>query len=184
MLYDCAAASCTLSSRQPSSIWVFAGSTSTSMQRRHSEHALRPQKSTHRLAIADICRTSHHDVKISPGWWGWEVHAHPPFSLLPSRRKLQCRSCWEADTLPVFHPLPYMYSVFTTVPRRVSDHDLFCIWIWIRINCQKKWKKLLFYIFQTNQIISPLLFYLRRTVPTGTYVIPWYSSFLDKKDGN
>ncbi len=29
-LNDCAAASCTLSSRQPSSIWVFAGSTSTS----------------------------------------------------------------------------------------------------------------------------------------------------------
>ncbi len=37
----CAAASCTLRSRQPRSIWVFAGSTSTSRQRRHLEHALR-----------------------------------------------------------------------------------------------------------------------------------------------
>ncbi len=44
----------------------------------------------HRVAIADFRRTSHHDGKIIPGWWGWELHAHPPFGLLSSRTKLQC----------------------------------------------------------------------------------------------
>jgi len=28
--------------------------------------------------------------KISPGWWGWLVHAHPLSLYLPSRTKLQC----------------------------------------------------------------------------------------------
>ncbi len=29
-------------------------------------------------------------VKISPGWWGWGVHAHPLSLHLPSPVKLQC----------------------------------------------------------------------------------------------
>ncbi len=37
-----------------------------------------------------------------------------------------------------------MYSVFTTVTIRVSDHDLSWIWISIRIQCQQKFKKLNF----------------------------------------
>jgi hypothetical protein len=51
----------------------------------------RPQ-STHRVAIADFWRISHHDGKISPGWrgWGCTPSRPPPLSLLPSRTKLQC----------------------------------------------------------------------------------------------
>jgi hypothetical protein len=30
------------------------------------------------------------DGKISPVWWGWGVHAHPPLLYLKSRTKLQC----------------------------------------------------------------------------------------------
>jgi hypothetical protein len=33
---------------------------------------------THRVAIADFCRTSHHDGKISPGWWEWSGARPPP----------------------------------------------------------------------------------------------------------
>ncbi len=43
----------------------------------------------HRVATASFWRTFHHEDKISPGWWGWGVRAHP-FSLhLPSPVKLQ-----------------------------------------------------------------------------------------------
>ncbi len=30
-----------------------------------------------RLAMATFWPTCHHEVKISPGWWGWGVHANP-----------------------------------------------------------------------------------------------------------
>ncbi len=58
----------------------------------HSTNQSSPPQSTHRVAIADFWRTSHHDGKISPGWWGWGMHGArpPPLSLLPSRTKLQC----------------------------------------------------------------------------------------------
>ncbi len=35
-------------------------------------------------------RTFHHYRKISPGWWVWGIHAHPPSLYSPSRTKLQC----------------------------------------------------------------------------------------------
>jgi hypothetical protein len=40
--------------------------------------------------MTDFWRTFHHDGKISPGWSGWGVHAHPLSLCLPSRTKLQC----------------------------------------------------------------------------------------------
>ncbi len=43
-----------------------------------------------RVATAAFRRTFHHDGKISPGWWGWGVHAHPISLSLQSRTKLQC----------------------------------------------------------------------------------------------
>ncbi len=110
MLYDCAVASCTLSSRQPSSIWVFAGSTSTSKQRRHLEHALRPQKSTHRVTIADMWRTSHHDGKISPGWWGWRVHAHPLSAYYHQAQSCSVNFSWEGRYTPCISPVPFKYD--------------------------------------------------------------------------
>ncbi len=59
-------------------------------------------QSTHRLATATFWRTFHHDGKISPGWWGWGVHAHPLSLYLPSRPKLQytVRSSWEGRYTP------------------------------------------------------------------------------------
>ncbi len=47
----------------------------------------RPQ-STQRVATAAFWRTFHHDGKISPGWWGWGVLAHPLPLYQPSRTKL------------------------------------------------------------------------------------------------
>ncbi len=44
-------------------------------------------QSAQRVATATFWRTFHHDWKISPGCWGWWVHAH---LLSPSRAKLQC----------------------------------------------------------------------------------------------
>ena len=32
----------------------------------------------HRVATAAFCRTFSDEGKISPGWCGWGVHAHPP----------------------------------------------------------------------------------------------------------
>ncbi len=46
-------------------------------------------QSTHRVATAAFWRTFHHDWKISLGWWGWGVNAHPLLLYLPSRTKLQ-----------------------------------------------------------------------------------------------
>jgi hypothetical protein len=39
-------------------------------------------QSTHRMKIADFWLTSHHDGKISPGWWGGGGARPPHFSLL------------------------------------------------------------------------------------------------------
>jgi hypothetical protein len=44
----------------------------------------------HRVATAAFWRTFSHEGKISPGWWGWGVHAHPLSLHLPSPVKLQC----------------------------------------------------------------------------------------------
>ncbi len=44
----------------------------------------------HRVATAAFWCTFSDEGKISPGWWGWGVHAHPLSSHLPSPVKLQC----------------------------------------------------------------------------------------------
>ncbi len=55
-----------------------------SLRQGRSEHRV------HRVATATFWRTFHHDGKISPGWWGWEVHAHPLSLYLPLCSKLWC----------------------------------------------------------------------------------------------
>ncbi len=60
---------------------------------------------THRAATADFWRTSHHDEKISPGWWGeggGRVYAHP--LSLYYHHVQSCR----ADKLPLFHLYLYV----------------------------------------------------------------------------
>ncbi len=44
----------------------------------------------HRVVTAAFWRTFHHEGNISPGWWGWGVHAHLLSLHLPSPVKLQC----------------------------------------------------------------------------------------------
>ncbi len=44
----------------------------------------------HRVATSAFWRTFSDEGKIRPGWWGWEVHAHPLSLHLPSPLKLQC----------------------------------------------------------------------------------------------
>ncbi len=92
----------------------------------------RPQ-STHRVEMAAFWRTFHHDGKISPGCWGWGVHAHPLSLYLPSRTKLQCtlQLRGQIHTSYFFHLYPYMYSVVAAlwklpaplwcIPQRLSS---------------------------------------------------------------
>ncbi len=44
----------------------------------------------HRVATAAFWRSFSDEGKISPGWWGGGVHAHPLSLHLPSPVKLQC----------------------------------------------------------------------------------------------
>ncbi len=43
-----------------------------------------------RVVTSAFWRTFSHEGKISLGWWGWGVHAHPLSLHLPSPVKLQC----------------------------------------------------------------------------------------------
>ena len=77
-----------------------------------------PTHRVHRVATAAFWRTFHHEGKISPGWWGWGVHAHPLSLHLLSPVKLQCtlqlsgqihEPCFISTkicTYSVFLPLP------------------------------------------------------------------------------
>jgi hypothetical protein len=56
-----------------------------------------------------LAYTFHHDGKISTGWLGRGVHAHPLSLYLPSRTKLFPAE--RADILSIFLLYPYMYSV-------------------------------------------------------------------------
>ncbi len=47
-------------------------------------------QSTHRVAMATLWRTFHHDRKIILDWWGWGVNALPLSLYLLSRTKLWC----------------------------------------------------------------------------------------------
>ncbi len=70
-------------------------------------------QSTHRVAIADFWRTSHHNGKISPGWLGWGPCAHPPPSQ-PNTITYKVAVYAPAEradtlyvyTLPLFHLYP------------------------------------------------------------------------------
>ncbi len=94
-------------------------STSRSTPYNNTKESFEPQ-STHRVAIADFWHyTSHHDGKISPGWWGWGVHAHPPFHPITITYKVAVYAPAErADTLPLFHLYPYMYSVVWAISKQ------------------------------------------------------------------
>ncbi len=71
-------------------------------------------QSTHRMAMATFWRTFHHDGKISPGWWGWGVHAPTPFHYIYHHVQscgVQYVPADRVDTLPLLILYPYMYSV-------------------------------------------------------------------------
>jgi hypothetical protein len=95
--------------------------TSTKMlfKKFHLRQLVRPRHRVHILAIADFLRTSHHDGKISPGSCGMMAGdaRPPPFSLLSSRRKLQCslQLRGQIHTFPL-SILPYMHSVVFAFP--------------------------------------------------------------------
>ncbi len=59
------------------------------------EYKLSEPQSTHRVAFADFWYTSHHDGKISPGWWGGGVHAHPLSAYYHHVQSCSVRSSWE-----------------------------------------------------------------------------------------
>ncbi len=63
----------------------------------------------HRVATAAFWRTFHHDGKISPGWWGWGMHAHPLLIYYHHVQSCSVRSSWEGGYTPSISSLPYMY---------------------------------------------------------------------------
>ena len=79
----------------------------------------------YREAMAAFWRTFSHEGKISLGWCGWGVHAHPLSLHLPSPVKLSLRSSWVGRyTNPVSSLVkictlcnkqlqPYFYKIFT-----------------------------------------------------------------------
>ncbi len=82
----------------------------------------------HRVATAAFWRTFHHEGKISPGWWGWGVHAHPLSLHLPSPVKLQC-------TLQLsgrIHPVSSLVKICTLWSKyylRNSKETLLKVWM-------------------------------------------------------
>ncbi len=77
-----------------------------------------PQSS--KLTTAAFWRRFNHEGKISPGWWGWGVHAHPLSLLLPSPVKLQCTLQLSGQTHypPCYISSKSMYSVDMAVEKR------------------------------------------------------------------
>ncbi len=55
----------------------------------------------------------HHDGNISPGWWGSGMSAHPPTVILViiTYKGAVYAPGERANTLPLFHLYPYIYSV-------------------------------------------------------------------------
>ncbi len=78
----------------------------------------KPQ-STHRLAMVDFRRTSHHDVKISPGWRGGGGGRPPPFNS-PSCTNLQC-------TLQLRRQIHSPYFISFSSMYRNTDHGLLLV---------------------------------------------------------
>ncbi len=68
---------------------------------RHPSTAWCSPHRVHRVATAAFWRTVSHEGKISPGWWGWELHAHSLSLHLPSPVKLQCTLQVGSHTNPV-----------------------------------------------------------------------------------
>ncbi len=76
-------------------------------------------QSTHRVAIADFCRTSHHDGKISPGWWAGGALPLPiqPTTIMC---KVAVSLLLRGRCTPSISSLPYIYSALGTI---LSGYD-------------------------------------------------------------
>ncbi len=79
-----------------------------SVHKVHIFLTLSPQ-STHRVAIADFWRASHHDGKISAGWWGWRGMP-TPFHYICHQVQLVAvyAPAQRADTLTLLHLYSYV----------------------------------------------------------------------------
>ncbi len=85
-------------------------------------------QNTHRVAIDDFWRTSHHDEIISPGWWVWGGCTPTPFQpITMARTKLQCTlHSWEDRCSPSFFSTmysvgkPFFIDMKETPRRRIS----------------------------------------------------------------
>ncbi len=117
----------------------------------------------HRVVTSAFWRTFSHEGKISLGWWGWGVHAHPLSLHLPSPIKLQCTlqlsgqihwpcfiSC--KDMYSVRHPMKaFLLLSEEAIPMRIQEKGLgewwgmnkcvivLCEWLLKNIKLQKEW---------------------------------------------
>jgi hypothetical protein len=72
-------------------------------------------QSTHRVAMATLWRTVHHDGKISPAWWACGGSRPPPFTISTIMNKVVVYAPAErADTLPLLLLYPFTDSVIET----------------------------------------------------------------------
>jgi hypothetical protein len=86
-----------------------------------------PPQSTHRVVIANFWRTSHHDGKISPGWWEWGVHAHPLSTYDHHVRSCSVYAPAERQIHSLYFTissLPFKYSVYSSTDDQFSLYNL------------------------------------------------------------
>jgi hypothetical protein len=77
-------------------------------------------QSTHRVAIADFWRASYHWL-VRVG--GARLHAHPSQPITITHKVAVYAPAERADTLPLFHLYPYMYSVVQTIDPYPEDKE-------------------------------------------------------------
>ncbi len=75
----------------------------------------------HRVATPAFWRTFHHEGKISPGWWGWGVHAHPLSLHLPSPVKFSVLSSWVGRYT---NPVLSLVKICTLCWKRIRSSEI------------------------------------------------------------
>ncbi len=111
-------------------------------------------QSTH-VATAAFWRIFHHKGKISPGWWGGGVLAHPLSLHLPSPVKLQCTS-----TLQLSGQIHYCF---------ISSKNIHTVHIFYQV-VQNHYPPFLFLTTRSGKHVNCLIFnILKNSYMTSLY---------------
>jgi hypothetical protein len=83
-----------------------------------------------RVATAAFWRTFSDEGKISPGWWGWGVHAHPLSLHLPSPVKLQ----WTLQLSGQIHWPCFISTNICTLCCRLRRNTVVHVYVWLEFS--------------------------------------------------